>query len=160
MRLQAESVPNTHHCALGQPHLFGQRARTPVCRRWRRTLQRAGYRFFHLGVGDLTRSPWPRLVRQAFQTIDAKPLSPLPHRRAGDIQLASNLLRLETSSAARRTIFERSANRCAVFGRRANISSFSLSAGCKVIGFFGRPVRMIRLLEGLDRYTRSRLLIQ
>ena len=48
-------------------------------------------------------------------------------------------------AAARRTIFECNASRCAVFRRRADISSLCLSVGCKVIGFFGRPERLPQL---------------
>src|SRR4051812_47551591 len=39
-------------------------------------------------------------------------------------------------------IFDRNARRCAVLGRRASNSSFSLSAGATLTSSFGRPVRM------------------
>ena len=99
MRLKSKCPPDTTNCALAQANSPRQRPSTPVSGVGRHSLQGHSHGSFHISIGDLSRSAWTWLVKQAVQTLLEKTAAPLPDRLGAESRLGRNHSVTPSSSA-------------------------------------------------------------
>src|SRR5271157_4188430 len=87
MRLQTEGAPNPTDRHAAEPAGLGQTTRAPMRLCARRTLQSPNHNLLHLGIADLARGSWSRLVIESLQARPQKSGTPLAHHAERAAQL-------------------------------------------------------------------------